>query len=425
MSAVNVLPARVPATLARAEERRAFALDALAFLVPCLLFLEVHVGGRLFVSELLLLAALPFLLHRRAQLRTARFPAIVVVLGLLWLWGQVVTDLVRLTPYEDYSRGWMKIVFTLVNFVALFLIVEERRRAIRAFAAGMVVGLLLTFFLNPNVYAGSDPWKFGVALPVTLAIALAVSHPRIYAVPPLPALALATAAALNLSLGFRSLGGVCFLAAVCLALQSFGRRSALPVHFTPLRVAAVAALGVVLTVAFVQAYTHAARTGLLGPSATQKYWYLESRGLGILGGRPEIYVSVHAIKDSPLLGHGSWAKDPEYAGLLASRFPGFQPSSEIAKLGLIPTHSHLFGAWVEAGVLGAVFWLWVLLLAGRVLTRLYRVAEPLSPLIAFVALLVVWDVLFSPYGAERRLFVPYFLIVLLFAWNRLRRSTAE
>jgi len=56
----------------------------------------------------------------------------------------------------------------------------------------------------------------------------------------------------------------------------------------------------------------------------------------------------------------------------------------------------------------------VLSLPLRVLMQLYATAEPLAPLIAFLAVILIWDVLFSPYGAERRFLMPYYVIVMMY-----------
>jgi len=90
----------------------------------------------------------------------------------------------------------------------------------------------------------------------------------------------------------------------------------------------------------------------------------------IVGGRSEILVSAQAIMDSPILGHGSWAKNEEYAAMLnyLRESMGYVAQGK-HESGLIPTHSHIFGAWVEAGILGAVFWLWILTVAHLVTPR--------------------------------------------------------
>ena len=81
--------------------------------------------------------------------------------------------------------------------------------------------------------------------------------------------------------------------------------------------------------------------------------------------------------------------------------------------GLIPAHSHLLGAWVEAGLMGAVFWAWILSLPVRVLIKPHGMMDYLTPLMAFVAFLLIWDIFFSPYGAELRFLTPYYVVVMM------------
>jgi len=166
-----------------------------------------------------------------------------------------------------------------------------------------------------------------------------------------------------------------------------------------------------------QMYNYAARSGLLGDDAQEKYRTQAYGEYGVLlGGRSEVLVSSRAILDSPFLGHGSWAKDYQYSSLLDElrQQAGYSTGIEDDK-GLIPTHSHLLGAWVEAGLLGAIFWVWILSLPVRVLMKPHGILDYLTPLMAFVAFLLIWDILFSPYGAERRFVTPYYIVVMLTA----------
>ncbi|MHA1112875.1 MAG: hypothetical protein ACTSRY_00005, partial [Alphaproteobacteria bacterium] len=115
--------------------------------------------------------------------------------------------------------------------------------------------------------------------------------------------------------------------------------------------------------------------------------------------------------DSPFIGHGSWAKDPYYASLLLQYRPEL---TSVYESGLIPTHSFLFGAWVEAGVVGAIFWLWIWILNARALGRVFTIREPLVPLFGLIGIVMAWDIIFSPYGAERRFIVPFYVVLAMF-----------
>ncbi len=402
-------------TAARFTERGGRFGDVFVFVVPLLLSVEFAVGGRLFLPEVVLLLALPFLLHDARRRGVSRISHLVVLLGGLWLFGLVFTDIYLGTPFDDYSRGWSKVAFLVLNFAALSLLIDGRWRRVTLFAVGLTLGLTLQFFFNPSIFAAALPWQFGYGMAVTLAGVLLASRPTVYRRPVVATGILIALGVVNLNLGFRSLGGVCFLAAVMVMLAA---RSAHLVRLDrrALRTFTVLAVSVLVGFVVVEGYGYAARHGLLGGGVQQGY-ALEQSDLGIvLGGRPEIIVAVRAIRDSPIVGHGFLPKDPKYiAALNAELEKSGSQRTRWAPEGQIPTHSHLFGAWVEAGILGAVFWLWALALVGSVLPRLHRLADGRVALVAFLGVWFFWNVLYEPFGSEGRLIVPFFLIVLLLA----------
>ena len=426
VDAARVTAPGIPATPVLA--RRIGFRDALAFGVPALLVLQINAVGQLYVSELALLAALPFLIYEARVTDGRRVPHLPIILGLIWLFVQVETDLYRGSTLVDYSRGWSKIAFTLTNFIALYLLLGASPRRFRLFAWGLVVGLLAQFYFRPDAYALLDPWKFGLAPPLTLAVVLLASRPRVYSLPLVAPALIVSMAIVNLAQGFRSLAAICFVASGFSFVSAYGHRRAHRLGVpSPVKTLVLCACCVVAALGFMKVYEHAAHDGLLGSAAQVKYEQQVS-GLGlILGGRPEMIASLTAIRDSPIIGHGSWARDPKYVLLLNAELEkyglrpyDFQSGSSTALSDLIPEHSHLLGAWVEAGFFGTLFWFWALGLAIAVLSRLYLLRDRMTPLVAYLGLLLVWDILFSPFGAERRLLIPYYLIVLLFTWDRLR-----
>lgn len=407
--------------------------DAFVFIVPALFSVNIQFVGRLYLSELLLLAALPFVITEQRFSRANSWSTSVVTAGLLWLWALIVTDLYRSTAFVDLAKGWLNVAFTLVDVVVIIMLIAGQRRRIILFAAGLAVGYAAQYRFNPTPYAEVDHWKFGVALPVTLLIVLFSCRAAGYRIPLFSSISLLFAGVLNLAFGFRSLGGVCLLAGVYLAAQAFSRRHG-SVRVTPLRLVFVCLIGVAVAASLITAYGHAARDGFLGAPAAQKYGEESGGRFGVLlGGRPEFLVSSKAIADSPLIGHGSWAKDPKYTnGLLSVLYRnGYQPSGallySIRHSGyLIPSHSFLFQSWVEAGLLGAVFWFLVLALTLSTLIIAFKERPLLSPLLAFLSVLLVWNILFSPYGGDQRI-VAMFSVAVLLTYQRLpaeiRRAT--
>jgi len=397
-------------------------LDILAFAVPAVSFLEITIIGRLIVTEILLLALLPWLWRVRDRLALPRW---FLALWAGWLLSQVVTDLVVRSAFSDYARGWAGIAFTLTNFSAILVLVSTPKRA-RLFAIGLALAGLAGYLFAPIPAASEDPWKWALAFPIGIALAAALSGRIGDRWPWLTVAALGAFGVLNLPLGFRSLGGISLIAAGYLTLCAIvgRRRSAVPQsNSSPLLgLAFVASAGL----SVLGLYSAAASHGLLGPEA-QKTYSDQAGAFGvILGGRPEALVSTQAILDSPVIGHGSWAKDPFYADLLVERQKslGYEVNPMYVDSDLIPAHSYLLGAWVWAGFVGAVFWFAVAAIAAWLLATLYSLHVELAPLLTLSAILLLWDIAFSPYGFSGRITAPFELALCLLGL-RLAREQRE
>lgn len=386
--------------------------DMACFVIPALAFLHVQLGGVLYATDVCLLAAFPFVVYRHRRWLQIKPVRMFLYLGLLWLAAQVLTDIIRESPIEDYSRGWSKILLTLTHFATIALLIRQSQRRLILYGAGLVLGGVLTFFIAPGDYAADYPWKFGLGPPATILVCLVAGmlarRSQIAAVTILAAIG-----AINLFLGFRSLGAICAVAAIYSYFQLSPRLAdrRLRKQQTVLIVASLAA-GVWGISAI---YTHGVQSGWFGEDEREKYEFQSSGAGGVLlGGRSEFLASSVAIIDSPLIGHGSWAKDPLYQAILYDRMAelGYENMGDEFEDGLIPSHSYLLGAWVESGAVGAVFWCWVLWLTA---SALYRASgrEPLFPFFAFIGMSLIWNVLFSPYGADARFTATYFVYAMI------------
>ncbi len=394
-----------------AEERGANIWgNVFACLIPMLMFLEINVGGRLFLSEILLAVMLPWLLAIRGHSLADPLPRRLLLLGLLWLLALIVSDEIRDTPFEDWSRGWAKIIFLLVDFTAIYLLLAGRELRYFMFAAGIALGQILGYFFNPNDYALDYPWKFGYGSAVTVLVILASSMHFTRTGRFISAAVMLAMGAVNFYMGFRSLGSICLLGGwMLLVKQSYHSGLGNAVRMALLSGAAIA-----VTIIF---YDFGASRSYFGEVERAKYQMQSSGEMGVLlGARSEILASAQAVKDSPVIGYGSWAKDPKYAQIMADELAqlGYEVQG-VMESDLIPTHSYLMGAWVEAGVVGAIFWLFGLLLIARTLIASYDGKSILMPLIIFEAFNFLWSIPFSPFGAEARLYAAYDFALLMFA----------
>lgn len=403
-------PRVIPAVAAR---RRPFSIgDVFTLVVPALQFAQFHAIGILFASDLLLLAALPLVLMRSVWRLRQRQIAIILMLGLAWLFAQVLTDVIRGSQPADYLRGWSKIGLTITHFAVIWILLRNSVRRFVLYGIGVCVGGALVCVTSSNPAVIGNPWKFGFSLPVTLVVILVASWLSKGRRKSLVLFALAGMACVNLILDFRSLGLICLVTGVYSYFRT--RPQGQRARLGKLQVALIASAVLLSGWGFQQAYEHAAVSGWLGSKALSKYEEQHAgKGGVLLGGRSEILSSGQAILDSPIIGHGSWARDPKYKAIMRERMgelgykEGYDDGDD-----LIPTHSFIFGAWVEAGIVGAFFWFWILKLVASTILRASG-REPLLPVFAFIAFLLCWDILFSPYGADRRFVATYFISAIL------------
>ena len=394
-------------------------VDILIFLVPCLRFVQVQLVGRLSGSDILVMViflCLAVRLQIRIPTRAAKW---LLFFCSLWLISQCVTDMVRHSAFHDYARGWSGIGITIACLAVFFTLLYGSPRRIEIFGWGLVVGGFLSFLIIPDEGMAADPWKFGIAAALNLAVFLLASRNEFrgrWAI----FLGLAIAI-LNIAMGTRSAGGACLAAVLCLLItRSMRRRNPAKRKIGASSVIAIAASIILGLWGLIWAYQYSAGNGTLGEDARRKYEREAGGKYGILlGGRMDMVGAFFAIYDSPILGHGSWAKDPKYllAQEQALALMGYPVEGDVSpdtlKEGLIPSHSHILGAWVDAGILGALFWILVLFMTLKRLARVQPLSAPLLPLAVFSAFTLLWDIVLSGYGAEMRMITTYHIVVVM------------
>jgi hypothetical protein len=403
----------------RGQHSRLDNLSMLVFVIPILQFIHIQAIGVLSGSDIVMTAAFVILAVRGRIRVSIPICRKFLLLSCVWLLSQIVTDLVRHTPIRDCARGWSNIGLTIAFFFVMFFFFYGHPRRIVWYAWGLVAGSALTYLVTPSTFAMEEPWKFGLAYPVTLAILLVASRSDVRGHWPITLSGFA--GVLNFALSFRNLGGICIAAALYIAaIRYSNKKSSANRQLRPTVMTALA-VSVVLSFAGIYlAYQHAVTSGLLGEQARDKYEQQSSGKYGILlGGRVEMLSSIPAIIDSPILGHGYAAKDPKYLIMeqQALALMGYKDAGDLSpddlQEGLIPSHSFILGAWVAGGIGGAIFWAWVWLLTCKALLRTYPQGMKLLPLAAYAAFQLLWDIPFSPYGAQMRIISPFYILILM------------
>lgn len=391
------------------------------FVVGASIAVDVPIMGRLLGPDILCSVGLIALMLGRNSEAFGKETRLFFLMVGLWFFGLVITDLIRGTAVDDLARGWSKIVFFTIAFAYLYLATRGRLSRIIWFFLGLNAGELATLLIAPDDFFDAEPWKFGYGPPVTAFLMFCISTPFFARIAGWWGQAAATMllAVTNLAGNSRAVFGLLFTVAAITVLAPLLNRL---MRGRPLP-KALFAVTMVSSIFFYQGvaaiYETAASSGILGREAREKYEMQTEGGAGLLlGGRAESLVSTQAIADSPIIGHGSWAKDYSYIALYVEALEkrGVPIIGDpYGGGGLIPSHSFLLGAWVEGGILGGLFWIYILTLCVRSLYSLFHIPSGPRPLVTLVILTLMWDVLFSPFGAQQRVIVPAELCFVLWA----------
>jgi len=383
--------------------------DLIALIIGFTSSATVHFVGDLPISEVIVLAILPIILAIHGRRVIQREFKIIFPLLALWLTGQVMSDIYRHTPTLDWIRGDASIIFFGVDLLGLAVLLQMNDRRKIVFLVGTAVGSIFFTFINPSDSALAQPWKFGystgiISLTLLISSYFYARHRYI-----LSSLLILGVAGVNLLENYRSPVGMLLLV-VFLIFPIFpekvGKLTILSTNRRSVRIAVllVLALGAVWVATRLVDYVTSA--GLISEKAKEKN-EAEKKGGTLLGGRPEIQISLLAVAESPIIGHGSWSKDPKYVEMLFDLNVEHEvfDSTQLQELSsdLIPTHSHLMGAWVWAGILGAVFWLYLFWLVFKSIVWISMSRPQLAPMYLYLVLGLAWGILFSPFGLNVRM----------------------
>ncbi len=359
------------------------------------------------VTDVIFLALLPVTWSRARRLRPLRT---LVQLCSLWLMSQVASNLVNGVPMGHLFGGIWQPVLLVASSLGVFWFSSGNPRHIAVLASAAFASLIAFGAITSPAGASADPWKYQFGIPATLLAVLAIGF--LWAARRAVTSAVLTAGlgCLNIVLGFRSLGAICVTGAALLLVISMIHRANL------WRISLALVAGVVASMATINAYGALAQSGRLGYSQHAKYSAQSGTQAGLLlAARPEALISLETIEHHPVLGVGSEAKLDYTAteqALEAVAAAGIElsPLHQERLLGDgLNSHSLALGAWVQAGVIAVLPWLYLVYLGLRSSFQApcQRWAR-LRPVTVVWTLLCIWDFLFSPWSPRYQVLLGSF-----------------
>lgn len=406
------------------------------FLIGLGAFTQVHFGGCIGISELVLFIIAPFVFFK--DLRLLRADGFVIYLSL------VIISLI-MCPLGTCLNG-MPILASIkveAQIYSMFAVTVVMHRLLRSDMRGfkwLFVGFFLSsvisiFIFHPIEHAdelgrftadqSADRIMSGMMFWMgRLRLLMDVFTAGFYFQTPillsgLMPIAYTIFLALTTITG-RSASAVVMLGALLVLL---GRKSRSVMN----RLSRMVWLLVVLLVAcgagLKFAYTKAVKSGALGDEALGKYESQTRTGEGFLNllmsGRKEFFIGCWGALHKPFIGYGAYPIDRDgYTEEFLAHY-GTQGELNLFQerrllsggIVLLPSHSYLAGAWLRYGIVGLFLWLYVIFLLVRHIRKNMGVIPQWFGYFAFAMPTLAWNILFSPYN--ERMTAPLVVCCLL------------
>ncbi len=396
--------------------REAFFTDLGIFILGVAGAFSVDLVGSFPGNEVLLIPFLPvLLLYKGSRAFKRQYLWFWILVG-AWLLGTVIADFYFSTPLTSRLKGTARVVFFAMNFAALAILVNDKTRRMVIFGVSLAVVMGRIGLGFTGEYALM--WKFGLSGAVAIVALLISSHYYVQRRYWICALISCGLAAANLYYGFRSQLVVHLVAGVLILplFEGAKMRRRGPAGQSRFRTVVLLVLAGGAAYGANAAIKYGAHLGLFDESLQEKFETQAAGDYGVLvGGRPETLVAIQAIRDSPILGHGSYPVDPKYLELKQDiqYEHGYSESDdpEDIKDPVIPTHSHLTMAWVESGILGGICWIYIFILTFRAVLQLGALRPPMAPLYCYFLVWFLWDILYSPFGSVNRIWAAFFILL--------------
>ena len=406
---------------------------------------KVLLLGTIAISELIIfpLAPILFLKNYRRIKSDGFMPAFWMVFGMII--ALLVSSQVNHSPFPYVFKAFA-VFYSILCYITVFHeLLRDNYRGMYLFWCGFFISSLITIYaFNPQAavsesgfvsissgfggtleealsgpmfwmgklrYLGQIPiYGWYMKMPIGYSIILAIAYTIVMFV----TTATGRAAAM-----------VSLLAAIIIVVGGKSRRR---MRGIARHIWIVVLLGAAMVLIYKMVYSYAAENNLLNVDAVTKYEHQTERGKGLfsmlVAGRVEFFVDIMAALDNPIFGLGPRPVDNnDYYGRFVYKYGtqleiGMYENTKrlMGMYGVrpqIPLHSYIAEFWLQYGIFGLIFWLWVFWL---IYQHIKNYAAAIPQWYGYFALSFAsyaWDIFFSAF-AGRETFAC-FLTCLFFA----------
>lgn len=406
-------------------------IGILLFLLFCFYGPSLDIFGKMRIVELLILPI--FLLYFRDFGKNLdKKIKLLCGLFLITAISQILSDYYNGIDIQSTIARAGSYIIMVMLLISLAIITHNNFARLRMILFGYFVSYILIYFIgNDAIINYQDAaWRLGLGFAVTLAVCLFISYQRQLTI--WSCLALLSLTIIHIILGSRSLAIFTLFAGTgsFFALLYGSRKPPILNIGSIITIAIILISGVIL---LYQSLIFATEKNFF-PGETQARMEAQvysPYGLALTA-RPDAAAAIKAIEKQPITGYGSRGFDLEiwqyYIDISTSNwasqsnFTAIYKDANYQEWGIgIPSHSHILGAWADAGILASLSWFFVLGLAFFVILQSLRWRNSLTPLALFIAGTTFWDVIFSP--GPHRMDIALRLTILCYIINLTKTSS--
>lgn len=423
----------------RGWNRKLSWICGLMFLVGATSTVDVQIVGRVSLSEIIAFLFVPyFWLTKREKWLNQNMVKCLWALGLLFL-GIIIADIVNGNFFWYSVRAFARPIFML-GFLLFFIPVLSRDPLSLVYMVyGGIVGGVIKYFRPSAFEVEAAQYLEGYAgvvfriLPMIAAVVVAIAvyiypRSRILAA---GAFVLGMVALVAVGAPRSSLLVLTLVVMLILLVAAFKTARSRRIEITARKVCLIAMVVFMGSISIYAVYLYAAPRGLLGEDQQIKYENQASQRFGatpwglVLSGRAQVYGAVLGIIDKPFFGFGSWRHDLTYVYVIdAIGDVGADPKviDNLRKGGMTDGagHSVLFQSWVENGLMTAIAYIAIYVIALKVLLFSIRYESRLTPFLIYTFVSFSLDFLISPPDVGLRLAVGLFLAIYVVFMDKRR-----
>lgn len=380
--------------------------DWFVFIVGLFSMIKFRLLGTFALSELMIFTTYLFIGFRTKFTDNKRMNYL-FVFAILWCIGVFISDRINDINLVDSLKGSFNVIFIIILIPFVYWALEDKPQRMILFWIGNGLSSIFAFYFQRiDLYNEIDAniWKVYAFYPAAIALSGLLYYKGRNVIACLLIEIFAFWSLFNMSRNI-FLSMTCAVSLILfidwIKQNSFNRitmykRKSLSL----LIVFGIALIGILYT------YEYLARNRILGEPAYQKYIMQKYSKEGLASGRSDAFQSLFLISKNPIIGYGSYAKDKN------ELIRQFDKGTNRDRNDLLPGHSYILGAWVYSGILGALFWAYILYLIFIFIKDKILLDDKLVGINALLTFQMLWNILFSPF-ANRLNFLFFITLIVI------------